>query len=161
MADRPAPRPASTPLLLIFYIGVLIGGIVLFYILTYIAEAFLGLAFPENNSMGIIIVVVAAMTTGNYWYSREQARPSSGRKWVVAFLMGIVTILLQAGIVMFFVNLAGEGDQLMREFAGEDVTVIAAVLAGVGLLQVLLLRAALWFGIHSAAKRDERLLGKA
>lgn len=161
MADRSTPRPTSLAFLLLVYIAMLIGGIALFYIVVYAAEAFLGLSFPESNSMGLIITLVAANSTGTTWFNREQLIPSSGRKWTLAALMCVATTALQGA--MFFLLLAGldEVGQLKREFAGGDSMLIIAALLTVVFLQFLLLRASLWYGIRSAAKRHAALAAKA
>lgn len=161
MADRSTPRPTSLLLLLATYLGMLIGGIILFYLLVYAAEAFLGLAFPENNAMGLILVVVAGMSTGGYWYNREHAVPSSGRKWALALLIGVATIAVQAGLFWLLMLGGDEFSQMSREIGGEDRWLIIGALVTVAVLQLLLLRAAIWYGIRTAAKRDAQLRAKA
>ncbi|MDN3712415.1 ABZJ_00895 family protein [Paracoccus cavernae] len=161
MADRSTPRPTSLSFLLLVYIALLIGGIALFYIIVYAAEAFFGLSFPESNSMGLVIILVAANSTGTIWFNREQVVPSSGRKWALAALMCIATTAVQGA--MFFLLLFGldEVGQFKREFAGDDRMLIVAALLTVVFLQFLLLRASLWFGIRTAAKRHAALAAKA
>lgn len=161
MASVPTPRPASTLLLLATYLGTLIGGIVLLYVLVYIVEEFFKTTFPDNNAMGLILIAVSAMNVGTFWYNREQAAPSSGRKWKLAFLLTILTVALQVGMIYMLASLAGEWNSLLREFAGEDKALIIGVFAFLGLLEFLMIRASLWSGVRNGIKQAERKAAKA
>lgn len=156
MATLSEPRPASYPRLLAVYLGTFIGGIILFYAIIFVAEVYFNAVFPENSAMGLILICLSAMTTGNYWYSRERANPTSGRKWFLALLIVIVTAAIQFGLVYFIASAAGEFQQLSREFAGKDRNLIIGVIAGLMLIEFLMIRASIWSGVRNGIKQEQR-----
>ncbi|AGT07510.1 ABZJ_00895 family protein [Paracoccus aminophilus] len=161
MAFKSAPRPASVPLLLAVYLGALIGGIILLYILIYVIEDVLKTPFPNNNAMGFILIAVSAMTTGTFWFNREQAAPSSARKWGLALVLSIATFVLQGGFLYLIASAAGEVQQLAREFGGQDQMLIIAVFGVLALVELLMIRASIWSGVRSAVKQAARKAAKA
>lgn len=161
MASNPTPRHTSYPLLLAVYLGMLIGGMVLLYALVYVVEEFFNTTFPSNSAMGLILIVVSAMTTGTYWYNREIAVPSSGRKWTLALLITTLTIAVQAGLIYLMASVGGEMDAMMREIAGEDGALIIGIFAFFIVIMFLMVRASIWSGVRSGVKQQERIAAKS
>lgn len=161
MASNSAPRPTSIPLLLAAYLGLLIGGVVLLFVIIYVVEEFFKSPFPNNSAMGFILIAVAAMSTGSFWYNREQANPASGRKWLLALVLTIFTAALQVGLVYLVASAAGEIRQLAREFGGQDQILIIGVLAGFAVIELLLIRASIWWGVRNAIKQSAAKAAKA
>ncbi len=161
MSPVTTPRPTSSLLLVAAYLGFLIGGLVLFYVIIYAMEEFAGTPFPANNSMGLILIYLAAMMTGQMWYNRELAAPSSGRKWGLAFLMTVVTVAIQAGMIVLLKEAMDELGYITRELGGSDQMLIIGAFATVIVLEFLLLRAGIWWGVRGAIKQEERKAAKA
>ncbi|WP_312528404.1 ABZJ_00895 family protein [Paracoccus sp. (in: a-proteobacteria)] len=160
MSPATSPRPASLAFLIATYLGLLIGGIVLFYVIIFVMEEFAGLAFPENNSMGLILIAVATMTTGQIWYNRERVEPSSRRKWVLALCLTVVTVAIQAAFIWMVASVAGQLSQFTRELGGRDGTLIIGVFAFLIVLELLMIRASVWWGVRGAIKQEQRKAAK-
>ncbi|QFQ86674.1 hypothetical protein F8A10_04030 [Paracoccus kondratievae] len=111
--------------------------------------------------MGIILMVVSAVITGTFWYNREKADPSSARKWKLALLLTIATVAIQLGIVALLVSALEQVQQLTREFNGGDRPIIIGAVVGIILLEFLLLRAGIWWGVRNGIKSQARIIGKA
>lgn len=151
-----APRPASIAYLLMVYTGALVLLIALCFVMIYIAETYFNFAMT-NSAMGIIVIVVASTMTGNAWFERVQIKPSSGRKWRLAALAAVVTVIIQVAMALLFLE---TDPQMMRELAGEDATMKALLVAGIWLFDLLIIRSGIWFGVRSSAKQVERLARK-
>jgi hypothetical protein len=97
MSDR-SHRPLSAFQLVLFYVAALMGGAVVVNLLIWAADEFLDISF-ENSAMGFVLAFVAATILGQVWYSREKARPASGRTWMIVLLCTLVTVGLQGVMI--------------------------------------------------------------
>lgn len=111
-----------------------------------------------NSAMGVIVIFVAAMGAGTFWQGRE-AEPGSGRKWRVAAICALLTIALQ-GAIMGLLLWAGVtlGEIPLRD---DDLKILAGVMAGLAVLELLMIRAGLWQGIRQAQKAAKLRAEKA
>ncbi len=151
-----APRPASLAYQLAIFIAFVIGCLILLLGVTYVLETYFQISL-ENSSMGIIILMVAAMSTGTAWRQREGATPSSGRKWT--FALCAAALVLAAQITMFYAVL-NANIAIMRELAGESTAIKAIFAGGIFFFDLLIIRIGVWLGVRSAAKQAARLAAK-
>lgn len=156
-APAGAGKPASNGRLVGIFTAFFVGMLLLFFVIVFIASTYFNLPF-ENSAMGVILIFIAASSTGNAWYNREKVLPSSARKWVVAFLSSFVVTAFQG---MLFYVLAYSDEQIMREMAGEDFTIVLAILGGLFVFNILTIRVGLWAGTRQGLKGDARKLAKA
>lgn len=165
MVTASPPRHASYPLLLSMFIAWVIAGIVMLYVMVYVVETVFNTPFPANSSMGAILLGVAGMSTGMSWYTRELAVPSSGRKWMFALLSTVVLTALQAALLYFLVSFDPVTNADMRALLTEDIGIglnaILIVLVVCIIFEFLMIRAAIWFGVRTAAKQQERIAAKS
>lgn len=143
------PRPASTLRVVLNYFGALILGIVVYFVIVWIAEEYFNLQ-PSSNAMGIILVVIASVTAGSGLYTREQARPTSGRLWRLAIICAVATVILQTGIIALAA--ANTGDELIGQIRNETPSTIAIFVAVVAVVDALLIRLGLWLGVRQGVK---------
>lgn len=138
------------------YLSLLVGGVLLVWLLFWLAERFFGVS-PESGAMGVLVPVFAAMAVGQGWYQREGARPASGRAWAMAALWTLLTLAIQAGLLALAWQ-AGLLDELFRRGgpSDEDIRIFAMAMLGIGVLLVLAMRAMLWAAFRSAEKQAER-----
>lgn len=151
------PRPTSLLRVTAIFTAFLIGMIVLLIALVYIATEYFDLPF-ENSAMGVIIVMVAGMSTGTAWFNRERQAPSSARKWAAALAATVVTLIMQ-GTMIGLATLAEP--QMLREIQNEKASVFAIVFAAVAVFDLLTIRIGLWMGIRSAVKLAEKQAASA
>lgn len=134
-------RPVSTAVLVGLYAAVFTGMVALLAVITSFVEF-------ENSAMGLVIAFAAAMSTAQFWVSREKLTPPGHRLWGVAVICGLVTAAIMAGIASLGVL---GSEQLLREIGG-DVTILAAVLVGLAAVNVLVVRLGFWLGAKQATK---------
>lgn len=146
------PRPASALRLTAIFAAYLLGMIALFLVLLYIAETYFNLPF-ENSAMGVIVIMVAGMSTGQTWFKREQQMPSSGRKWLIALLATLVVLVAQAGLLAL---VSWADPALKAEISREGPQFLAIIAAVAVIFDVLVVRLGLWMGLRSAAKLAEK-----
>lgn len=138
------------------YLAYLIGGIVFLWLLLWAAEEFFQIT-PSSSAMGIVLPMVSSMAVGGMWYRKEGGRPSSGRVWRIAAVWTMVTVALQGLLVLAAWNV-GELDELFGRNGptAEDAQIFAMVFAGLGVLELLVLRLGLWIGFRGTAKQLAR-----
>jgi hypothetical protein len=144
------PRPVSTASLTLFFTGILIAGVAFVWALVWAVETWFGISF-ENSAMGLILVFCAASATGQFWYSREQEKPASGRVWTVSAVCLLITLVLQAAIIAAIVVLMGEEADI-GQLRGSDQQILAIAAFAIVVLELLVIRLGLGFGIRQAAK---------
>jgi len=142
------------------FLAFLVGGILLVWLLFWLAERFFGFS-PESNAMGFLVPLFAAMGVGQVWYQREGGRPASGRAWAMAALWTVLALAIQIGLFVLAWK-AGLLDGLFNRGgpSDEDLKIFALVMLGVGVFQFLALRVGLWAAFRGAAKQAERLAAR-
>ena len=144
------------------YVGIMIGAGLLVVALYWALETFFGDVAGGTNSMGLILPAIAGMSAAGGWYNKHKTRPGSGQMWKLALICGLITALINVAIiaVLYQTGLLQEalgGQPLTRQ----EMQIFAAVLAGVAVLQVLMVRMGMWFGFRSAVKQAQKLAAKA
>ncbi len=144
------------------YVGILIGAGVLLVALYWALESLVGYDGSSGNGMGLLLPAIAGMSAAGGWYSKHKTRPGSGQMWKLALICGLITALINVAIiaVLYQTGLLQEalgGQPLTRQ----EMQIFAAVLAGVAVLQVLMVRMGMWFGFRSAVKQAQKLAAKA
>lgn len=143
------------------FVGILIGAGIMVVALYWALETFVGYDGSSGNGMGLILPAVAGMAAAGGWYNKHKTRPGSGQMWKLALICGLITALINAAIiaVLYRTGLLQEalgGQPLTRQ----DMQIFAAVLAGVAVLQVLLVRVGIWYGFRSGVKQAQKLAAK-
>ncbi|WP_374635311.1 ABZJ_00895 family protein [Paracoccus sp. (in: a-proteobacteria)] len=143
------------------YVGILIGAGVLVFALYWALETFFSYDGSSGNGMGLILPAIAGMSAAGGWYNKHKTRPGSGQMWKLALICGLITALINLAIlvVLYQTGLLQEalgGQPLTRQ----EMQIFAAVLAGVAVLQVLMVRMGMWFGFRSAVKQAQKLAQK-
>lgn len=151
VSDLSAPRVSPLRIALV-YLGFLLLGLVGVMLLLAIVAAL----FPQNSqskAMGVVVIMVAGMLTGQYWFNREKARPASARLWGAALVCAIVTLLVQAALFVGVMQLGiFSGAIPSGGISARDQQAVAILFAVVFVLEFLVLRLALWLGARNAAK---------
>ena len=156
MSDPISPTPRlSGAKLTGMFLAFLVGGILLVWLLFWLAERFLGFS-PQSNAMGFLVPIFAAMAVGQVWYQREGARPASGRAWAMAVLWTLLTLAIQVGLLVLAWKAGLLAEMLGSSPTDEDLKIFALVLLGIGVFQVLAMRVMLWAAFRGAAKQAER-----
>lgn len=147
----------STARIVAQYMMLLIGAIALVMALYWALETWFQIQVG-NSAMGIIVIYVAALGAGNLWFRREP-QAASGRLWRVAVICGLLTIALQ-GAILGLMLWAGVqlGEVTLRR---EDTQILVGVLAGLLVLEVLMIRVGLWQGLRQSAKAARLRADKA
>jgi hypothetical protein len=140
--------PVSTTRIVAQYFMMLIGTIVAVITLFWVLAAWFQIR-PANSAMGIIVIYVAAAAAGSFWSGRE-AEPASGRRWRVATICALLTSALQ-GTFMGLLLWAGVALDRYR-LDRNDLPLVAGVMAGFLVLEVLLIRLGLWQGIRQGVR---------
>ena len=161
MSSQTPTSPDSTGRFVLQYLIYLIGGGVQVFAAYWAHERFAGYQGSSGNAMGLILPTVAGMSTAAGWYSKHKTRPGSGQLWKLALICGLITILINAAIIVVYYQTG-----LLQEALGgqplssEDLQIFAGVLAVIGVLLVLLIRMGMWFGFGTAAKQEQKLVAK-
>lgn len=143
------------------YVGILIGAGVLVVALYWALETFVGYESSATNSMGLILPAIAGMSAATGWYQKNKTRPGNGQMWKLALICGAITALINIAIIvaLYRTGLLAEalgGQPLDRQ----DLQIFALVLAVVSAVQILLVRAGIWYGFRSAVKQARKLAAK-
>lgn len=141
------------------FLAFLVGGILLVWLVFWLGERFFGFS-PESNAMGLLVPIFAAMAVGQVWYQREGGRPASGRAWAMAVLWTLLTLAIQVGLLVLAWKAGLLAEMLGSSPTDEDLKIFALVLLGIGVFQVLAMRAMLWASFRGAAKQAERLAAR-
>jgi hypothetical protein len=155
-----SPLPVSPLRLVLAYLAAFIGATVLFYVIIVVMAELFNIEF-KNNAMGFIVAFVSANYVGQFWYSREKNAPTKGRVWKITFLCALITLALSALIfwgVYQLIGLDGQGN--LFSLSGGDATIIGGFVAGLVLLQVLVIRFGIGMGLKQAAKLQAQKLAK-
>jgi hypothetical protein len=153
------PRPVSAGLVTAVYTGVTVAGAVFIYAVIWALETFFNITF-QNSAMGIILVFCAASAAGQFWYSREQQKPASGRVWKVSVLCAFVSVLLQGLIIGAIIALVGM-DAAIGTISAADRQILMIAAVVIALLEILVVRLGFWMGIKQAAKQAALRAAKA
>lgn len=147
----------STARIVAQYLTLLIGAIIFVIALYWAIETWFQIQ-PGNSAMGILVIYAAALGAGNLWFRREP-QPASGRLWRVALICGLLTVALQ-GAIMGLMLWAGVQ---LGEIAlpRDEMPILAGVLAGLLVLEVLMIRVGLWQGLRQSAKAARLRADKA
>ena len=153
MSDR-SHRPLSAFQLVLFYVAALMGGAVVVNLLIWAADEFLDISF-ENSAMGFVLVFVAATILGQVWYSREKARPASGRTWMIVLLCTLVMVGLQGVMIWLSYQYAAlESPLPLGELKGEDRMILIGLAAALVVIVMLLIRLGVWVGMRQGVKQE-------
>lgn len=160
MPQSPAARPISNVALVGYYAVFLLGGVVLLNVLVLALEAYLPSRQGGTTALGLFLIWGAASWVGKIWFVRDKARPASGRAWAVAMLCALVTSAVQALFVWVLTAAAPGGFAQMGFGRSSDKAILAAVFAGIFLLGLLIIRAAIAWGAKSEEKRARQAVAR-
>ena len=143
------------------YVGILIGAGVLVMALYWALETYAGYESSSANSMGLILPAIAGMSAAGGWYNKHKTRPGSGQMWKLALICGLITALINTALTVALYQ-TGILQEVLggQALSGQDLQIFAAVLAGVAVMQVLLVRAGMWYGFRSAVKQAQKMAAK-
>lgn len=124
---------------------------------------------PVPSSIGIVLVMVAAMSAGQSYARQTGARPSGGEKLVFAVLASLVSAAIGVGMVWGMFQSLGVPFTLENvaiaisgnPSAGAEMSDILPIVLGIAALLTLVL---CWlgygFGARNQLKQQERLAAK-
>lgn len=153
------PSASATPLIL-RYLLVLIAGSILVIAANIAMQAYFKAGL--GAAMGLLVIWAAATSTGRAWFTREQARPPSGRLWSLALICALATFVFQSVLVAlaYLGATLHDGRAPMLWGNSRDGMIIAGALVVVALLELLIIRLGLWLGAKEGQKWVERQAAK-
>ena len=161
MPQLPTASPVSTGALVLRYAGFLVIGVILLNVVVLALESYFKFSLGNMSAMGLFLIWGAGTWVGQLWFLREQARPASGRAWIVAALCALVTYAVQAAFVLLAAGAALNEFGTLGLRRSSDQMIILGVFVGVAVLELLVIRLAIGVGAKGAEKRAQRQAAKA
>lgn len=152
--------PISLPRLGLIYLGFYLGMLVLVMLLFWALEYFFQFG-SGNNSMGLIVPMLAAMQVGTIWYNRTGARPAGAVTWKASALFAAITFVVSGllAVLLYSNGLLPELNGILNDTDG--VMILAGIAAFMFVLVLLLCKGGLYWGARQAEKIQQRQNAKS
>ncbi len=148
------PHPVSPAKLLFVYAASFMIGVVLIMALSYLVLELFDFEM-KNSAIGLILVFLSASYVGQHWYHCEREKPAASRLWKIAGGCALLTLMVQGLLAWGMMQLSGEAIP-----AGDEM-ILLALGAVLGVVNILLIRWGIGFGVKQKIKQLAFLAAKS